>query len=116
MDRVEDEFDKMLGDLNAVNDDFVNSYFEENINNIKKDILKDVDVSDSNKVEQTIDEKDESSFEEKTKAFSYNDILDRLDKKEKFDLNNVDNILELIETTNNSTEFFKKIEEASNDK
>ena len=119
MDRVEDEFDKMLDDLNAVNDDFVNSYFEEDkVDDIKKEILENenIDNSDSNKVEQTLNEKDEPLIEEKPKTFSYNEILDRLDKKEKLDLNNTNDILELIETTNSSTEFFKKIEEAENDK
>ena len=48
MDRVEDEFDKMLDDLNAVNDDFVNNYFEEDkVDDIKKEILENENIDNS---------------------------------------------------------------------
>ena len=101
MDRIEDEFDKMLDDLNAVNDDFVNNYFEDEKTS-KNDILEE------------IDNLTKEPLETKVKQFSYNDILDRLDKKE--NLNNVEDILNLIETSKNSDEFFQKIEKINNDK
>lgn len=105
MDRVEDQLDKMLNDLNAVNDEFVNNFFEEE--NPKEEIVEQEDILEEKKEE--ID-----NIQDKTKTFSYNDILDRLDTKKQFDLNNSNDILNLIEESNSAEEFFEKIEEAEN--
>lgn len=103
MDRVEDQLDKMLNDLNAVNDEFVNNFFEEENKIEQKDIL-----------EEEISEQETNNVQDKPRTFSYNDILDRLDTKEQLDLNNSNDILNLIEESNSAEEFFEKIEEAEN--
>lgn len=102
MDRVEDQLDKMLNDLNAVNDEFVNNFFEEE--NKKEEKVEQEEI-----LEEEID-----NIQDKTRTFSYNDILDRLDTKEQLDLNNPNDILNLIEESNSAEEFFEKIEEAEN--
>lgn len=103
MDRVEDQLDKMLNDLNAVNDEFVNNFFEEENKIEQEDIL-----------EEEISEQETDNIQDKPRTFSYNDILDRLDTKEQLDLNNSNDILNLIEESNSAEEFFEKIEEAEN--
>lgn len=103
MDRVEDQLDKMLNDLNAVNDEFVNNFFEEENKIEQEDIL-----------EEEISEQETEKIQDKPRTFSYNDILDRLDTKEQLDLNNSNDILNLIEESNSAEEFFEKIEEAEN--
>lgn len=103
MDRVEDQLDKMLNDLNAVNDEFVNNFFEEENKIEQEDIL-----------EEEISEQETNNVQDKPRTFSYNDILDRLDTKEQLDLNNSNDILNLIEESNSAEEFFEKIEEAEN--
>lgn len=103
MDRVEDQLDKMLKDLNAVNDEFVNNFFEEENKIEQEDIL-----------EEEISEQETENIQDKPRTFSYNDILDRLDTKEQLDLNNSNDILNLIEESNSAEEFFEKIEEAEN--
>lgn len=103
MDRVEDQLDKMLNDLNAVNDEFVNNFFEEENKIEQEDIL-----------EEEISEQETENIQDKPRTFSYNDILDRLDTKEQLDLNNSNDILNLIEESNSAEEFFEKIEEAEN--
>ena len=134
---VENVIDEMLNDLNAVNDDFINSYFneeeivkpveiEESIENIeeKSEIAEaSNEQADSNFKEELVDNSLEENKElevvfeevkeEKQRTFSYNEILDRLDRKEKIDINNTNDILNLIERSNDSEEFFEELEKVS---
>ena len=141
---VENVLDKMIDDLNAANDEFINSYFEEEFeNSIKQEEIEEL-VTETNKnneeqievsqINNEIIESDllavnnaeiadnlldqtEDKIEEKPRSFSYNEILDRLDKKERIDINNTNDILDLIEKSNNSDEFFEELEKVSeNDK
>lgn len=151
--RVEDQLDKMINDLNAVNDDFVNDYFEEesplnikSLDEIEDTVENNEHLEENNDSEQTssiessetdieepndwfipseeenieVDPKEiaeepvyEESKEEKT--FSYSDILSRLDTKKDVDLDNPSDILDLIENSTNSDDFFEAIEKENID-
>lgn len=142
---VENVIDEMLEDLNAVNDEFINSYFDEEeivkpkeITEVKEETFENIEeqseIEEANNEQVDYDLKEElvdnsleenielevafeEQKEEKPKTFSYNEILDRLDRKEKIDINNPDDILSLIGDSNNSEEFFEELEKVSeNDK
>lgn len=101
--RIEDEIDKMINDLNSVNDDFINNYFDEEI---EKDSNLEEDIQSDNTLEEKLPK------EEKT--FSYNEILNRLD--EKVDLTDTDDVIELIDKANTPDDFFDNFEaEYNND-
>lgn len=147
---VENVLDEMIDDLNAVNDDFINNYFDDEFekslkqeeieefidetiesneeeNNeleiidsqIETNLLEDEELEEVslNEIPEELEKTDfeEETIEEKPKTFSYNEILDRLDKKEKIDINNPDDILKLIGNSSDSEEFFEELEKVSED-
>ena len=75
---------------------------------------EDNSLDDDEKVEEEfkeIEEDIEEVKEEKSKRkFSYNDILDRLDRSKTISLDNVDDILKLIEKCDTSEEFYEEID------
>lgn len=126
---VENVIDEMLDDLTAVNDEFINSYFNEEfdktIEQKSKDEIVEIneepnEIIENNNEQKNISERtinEDEPVEEKIKTFSYNEILDRLDRKEKIDINNPNDILNLIENSSSPEEFFDELEKViSNDK
>lgn len=137
--RVEDELDNMINELNAVNDEFINVYFdEEGIVQNNDEMLEEVEEFEANdsdelefdmpeeenikeeakqeEIEETIIEKQPETIIEKQEdkpKFSYNEILSRLDNTEKgIDITDTNDLLKLIDRTSSADEFFDKIEEA----
>lgn len=132
MNNAQDQIDKMINDLDSVNDEFVNEYFDnENLNTIsnietfddelESDMASEENDDNTNSYDNTyhFSEVEDSSADENSiqdnnrlndKPFSYNDILSRLDAKNDIDLNNSTDILGLIENSTNSEEFFDAIE------
>ena len=125
---VEDELDKMINELNAVNDEFVNNYFDEEESKNNRELLDSVEelnkteepkiefdmslepTTEENKIEEQLQQK-----EEEKSNFSYSEILSRLDNNEKnIDINDTNDLLKLIDKTATADEFFDKIEEAIN--
>ena len=132
MNNAQDQIDKMINDLDSVNDEFVNDYFDnENLNPIsnietldeesKADRVSEEFDENANNYDDTFhfSEVEESSIDENSiqddnklsdKTFSYSDILSRLDARNDIDLNNSTDILSLIENSISSEEFFDAIE------
>ncbi len=137
--RVEDQLDNMINELNAVNDEFINVYFdEEGIVQNNDEMLEEVEEFEANdsdelefdmpeeenikeeakqeEIEETIIEKQPETIIEKQEdkpKFSYNEILSRLDNTEKgIDITDTNDLLKLIDRTSSADEFFDKIEEA----
>lgn len=135
---VEDQLNEMISDLNAVNDDFINDYFELEEKQVKNEIdfemPEDIELN-NDEIEFDMDEESENKDtkeekqevtevfkeseekeEKQKKVFSYNDILSRLDHNEKkIDINNTNDLIKLIEKTETADEFFDTIEEAMED-
>lgn len=135
---VEDQLNEMISDLNAVNDDFINDYFELEEKQVKNEIdfemPEDIELN-NDEIEFDMDEESENKDtkeekqevtevfkeseekeEKQKKVFSYNDILSRLDHNEKkIDINNTNDLMKLIEKTETADEFFDTIEEAMED-
>lgn len=130
----ENMFDSMISNLNATNDDFINNYFDEefeksikqeeiedfideSINNNEEtnEVISELQENNNEQVDLNLLDNEEITIDEKPKLFSYNKILDRLDKKEKIDINNCNDILNLIGNSNNSEEFFEILEKVSKD-
>lgn len=136
--KVEDQLDDMINDLNAVNDEFINDYFDDEVTEEKEEIDFELPTNiEDNQEELEFDEeetkpiieekleelKSEPAHEEKIvidekPKFSYNEILSRLDSGEKeLNINDTNDLMKLIDRTNDADEFFDKIEEAmDNDK
>lgn len=135
---VENQLNEMISDLNAVNDDFINDYFELEEKQVKNEIdfemPEDIELN-NDEIEFDMDEESENKDtkeekqevtevfkeseekeEKQKKVFSYNDILSRLDHNEKkIDINNTNDLMKLIEKTETADEFFDTIEEAMED-
>lgn len=96
---LETELDKILDDINSIDDEFVRQYFgdEKEITELKEEAIEEEENFQGEDLEMTPSEK-----------FSYNDILNRLD--EKIDCSNPDNIIEMIERADTSEEFFHIME------
>lgn len=137
--RVEDQLDNMINELNAVNDEFINVYFdEEGIVQNNDEMLEEVEEFEANdsdelefdmpeeenikeeakqeEIEETIIEKQPETIIEKQEdkpKFSYNEILSRLDNTEKgIDITDTNDLLKLIDRTSSADEFFETLEEA----
>ena len=111
LDSLKQDIDDDLKDFKLNNEDIELKDFElpkvdlENIE-VKKEKSKEFDLD---KTADFVAKK--SEIEEKIKRkFSYNDILDRLDKEKPYDLNNVDDILKLIDKCETSDDFYEEIE------
>lgn len=126
---VENVIDEMLDDLTAANDEFINSYFNEEFDKAIEQESKDEivesneeppEIIENNNEQKNISEEainEDEPVEEKVKTFSYNEILDRLDKQNPIDINNPNDILNLIENSNSPEEFFDELEKViPNDK
>lgn len=129
MNNAQDQIDKMINDLDSVNDEFINDYFDdENLNIVSNeetiydkstlDTINDENINNYD-VKYPFPEVETSPVDENIiqdgnklsdKPFSYSDILSRLDTKSDIDLNNPTDILSLIENSTNSEEFFDAIE------
>lgn len=131
---AEDKLDKMINDLNMANDDFVNNYFDdeddsetkldENIIDNQEQSIEyaeetEINTNETYEEPENIDEINveiqeenyDSNIEEKS-IFSYNQILDRLDKK--INLDNPDDILELIDLSKTADELFENLDREKN--
>lgn len=126
---VENVIDEMLDDLTAANDEFINSYFNEEFDKAIEQESKDEivesneeppEIIENNNEQKNISEEainEDEPVEEKVKTFSYNEILDRLDKQNPIDINDPNDILNLIENSNSPEEFFDELEKViPNDK
>lgn len=122
MDKAQEEFTNMLEELNAVNDEFVNGYFDDESISIveKKSENNEEPINDSNEIDSKIEfavpedfntEEELEKTKSYSKSFSYNEILNRLDNKQNIDINNSDDILNLIENSNTPDEFFDALNE-----
>lgn len=108
---VEEELDSEPVNTENKEPEYQNRFTSFSKSNINKLGSKKIKVYHKNKFE-----KKEEIKEEIKKPFSYNEILDRLDKEKKYDINNINDLMKLIDKCDTTDEFFNYVESETHDK
>lgn len=121
--RIEDELDKMINELNSVEDEFVTSYFNDETKDkmeeqVKEEIVELIDEPGEKKIETEEKDYNESNSlnvdtnEQFNNHFSYSQILNRLDNNV---ISKESDVIQIIEDSTTPDEFFNAMEEINND-
>lgn len=110
---VEETFDDMLDSVKSINDDFINSYFEDDkIDSIVKENKEESDIYNEDSLKELSNELNDELFNPVEK--NVENIVQEEQHEEKKSLEE-ENVLELIDQTTSSEEFFDILEGKKND-
>lgn len=110
---VEETFDDMLDSVKSINDDFINSYFEDDkIDSIVKENKEESDIYNEDSLKELSNELNDELFNPVEKDVE--NIAQEEQHEEKKSLEE-ENVLDLIDQTTSSEEFFDILEGKKND-